>query len=103
MSSSKRTPAKCGGSLRYGPSCGADENLKAMSLRGSGGLLAKPGLDLGETVLYAMCMAVSQFSLNKFRHIADPDDALDMAYDYERGGFEDFEDHAEDNGMDWLD
>jgi hypothetical protein len=45
-------------------------------------------------------MAVSQFSLNRFRWVADPDDALDMTYDYENG--DDYLDDDYDDGEDWT-
>lgn len=42
-------------------------------------------------------MAVSRFALNRYRYVNDPDEALDMAYDYEHGGFDDLDDYGEDD------
>lgn len=46
---------------------------------------------------YGSHMTVSRNALNKFRHVADPDDALDMAYDYDRDLDAQYEDY-----LDWC-
>jgi hypothetical protein len=51
-----------------------------------------------------MAYSPSLSARSRFSYINDPDEALDMAYDYDHGGYIDALDNFDDDeGMTWLD